>query len=77
MRGLIGGMHIAKNSPSCDNQIIILTSTFGYENNGKSAIVFRFAKDALVLPETLELVGMLRLTPGKTLYPAPNHIYHL
>ena len=43
---------------------------FEYETiNGKSTIVLRFAKEALTLPETLELVGMLRLTPEKKYYP--------
>jgi len=43
---------------------------FEYETiNGESTIVFRFAKEALALPETLKLVGMLRLTPEKTHYP--------
>ncbi len=43
---------------------------FEYESiNGQSTLVFSLAEEALELPETLKLVEMLRITPGKTDYP--------
>ncbi len=43
---------------------------FEYESiDSESTLVFSLAKEALELPETLKLVEMLRLTPGKTDYP--------
>ena len=43
---------------------------FEYESiNGQSSLVFSLAEEALELPETLKLVEMLRVTPGKTDYP--------
>jgi hypothetical protein len=43
---------------------------FVYEPvNDKQAMVLSFSEDALDSPETLQIVDMLRLTPGKTDYP--------
>jgi hypothetical protein len=45
--------------------------------NGESKLVFSFAEEAVELPETYELVEMLRLTPNKTDYPiVMNHMDH-